>query len=43
MLESAMFPLLVLSGFAAAVIGIRRYRPAIVWPFVCIETMFLLF
>jgi diguanylate cyclase (GGDEF)-like protein len=43
MLESAMFPLLVLSGFAAAVVGLRRYRPAIVWPFVCFVTMFLLF
>jgi diguanylate cyclase (GGDEF)-like protein len=38
-----MFPLLVLSGFAAAVVGVRRYRPALVWPFVCFVAMFLLF
>jgi diguanylate cyclase (GGDEF)-like protein len=43
MLESTLFPLLVLSGFAAALVGVRRFRPAIVWPFACFVSMFLLF
>jgi diguanylate cyclase (GGDEF)-like protein len=42
-LDDAVFALLLFTGFGCAVYGVRKYKPAITWPFVCFVAMFFAF